>query len=114
MTTSDPGRIKRFAITVMPALIAAVVLSAVSGAGAQCQGSGCLPGGGYSYDRHWNCGLIYGQIQSCFYPGVLGRPSGQTHTWGWGSADYDGGGTVRVGLDASTPSQSSSAVSVTT
>ncbi|HEX6391646.1 MAG TPA: hypothetical protein VFZ89_19430, partial [Solirubrobacteraceae bacterium] len=29
-----------------------------------------------------------------------------THTFGWGSSDYDGGGSTTVGLDASTSSSS--------
>jgi len=73
-------------------------LPSTPSARAACSGSNC-PGSGYTYDRYWNCGLIYNvSIHSCYFPGVLGNPQGYQHTWGWASADYDGGGTVPVGV----------------
>lgn len=85
---------------------AAVNLSAnVSPAAAACppggsSGSDCLPGSGYSLDRQWNCGYLV-SANSCWYNGGnIGAQQtaaiGPEHTWGWGSVDYDGGGSTTV------------------
>lgn len=50
-----------------------------------------LPGSGYTFDTYWNCGPIY-LTQYCYEPGTLGTP--HYHTFGWGSADYDGAGAI--------------------
>jgi hypothetical protein len=77
------------------------------GLGDFCQGEDCLPREGYTFQRFYNCGLIHkDNIERCYFPGVLGRPSGNKHSWSWGSADYDGEGVIEVGLDAGTSSQS--------
>ena len=62
---------------------------------AQCSGSGCLPGSGYTFDRTWNCGSRPAGTK-CWWPGYIAHPSGRTHSWGFGSADYDGSGQVNV------------------
>jgi len=86
--------------------IAAVALAAAAAAPKAsaafgCSGTGCLPGSGYTFDRTWNCGLFYGYpTQDCWYPGVLGPPPSSKHTWGWGSADYDGVGHFDVAISA--------------
>lgn len=67
---------------------------------AQCEGSDCLPGGGYTYEDTWNCGPIYAQ-QACYQPGnCLSSICGDNHSFGFGSADYDGGGRIAVGISA--------------
>jgi hypothetical protein len=92
---------------VLALAITTVVVAASSESPAACAGTQCAPTTGYTYDRYWDCGPIYDNfIQSCWFPGYLGRPTGNQHTWGWGSADWDGGGSIGVGLDASTTSQS--------
>lgn len=62
-----------------------------------------LPGSGYTFDQYWNCGLIYSS-QLCWYPGVLGYNSSYNHSWGPGSADYDGSGSPRVSIAGGTGS----------
>jgi hypothetical protein len=82
--------------------LAAAAINASSGSAAYgCSGVGCLPGSGYTFDRTWNCGLFYGYpTQDCWFPGVLGQPPSSKHTWGWGSADYDGVGHFNVAIYA--------------
>ena len=90
-------------------LIATVTLAAFAGwpseARAQCSGQTCLPGIGYTFDVQWNCGLIWGSnsgaLQKCWEPGnciseQVAPACSHEHTFGWGSADYDGGGGVFV------------------
>jgi hypothetical protein len=72
-----------------------------SHASAFCQGLGCLPGSGYTVDRTWDCGQIHSEV-NCFYNGVTSRASAGEHTWGFGSAAYNGEGSTTVRLDAST------------
>ena len=56
----------------------------------------CLPGAGFTFDERWNCGLIH-TGQFCYSPGnCLGASCAARHTYGWGSADYDGGGSAFV------------------
>lgn len=96
-------------LAALGALIALVALLTVvswpADARAQCNGQSCLPGSGYTFDVNWNCGLIYGSnsgaLQKCWEPGNCisggGAPAcAHQHTFGWGSADYDGGGGVFV------------------
>src|SRR3954470_3986429 len=92
--------------TPIAALLALVVAASAltvlaDDAGRQCAGSGCLPGGGYTWDSGvWNCGLIYSN-QACFQPGnCLGLSCARVHTFGWGSADYDGSGKPTVVVTA--------------
>jgi hypothetical protein len=61
------------------------------------------PGSGYTFDRQWSCGLVYGaSVQKCWFDGVLGYNSSFNHSWGWGSNDYDGGGTVPLQAEGRT------------
>ena len=55
-----------------------------------------LPGEGYTFDMYFNCGVIEGQKDACFPPGTKNIDNREDHTWGWGSADYDGSGDVAV------------------
>jgi len=84
------------------ALAAIGLTSAPGGASAAlgCSGVSCLPGSGYTVDRTWDCGQIHSETL-CFYNGVTSRGSAILHTWGWGSAAYNGEGSVSVLLDAS-------------
>jgi hypothetical protein len=100
---------------VCAALLAAVaafgIAAALSAPSAQaiCQSSsgGCLPGSGYTLDVTWNCGVLAsGGSDRCYYNATKSGASAITHTFGWGSSDYDGGGSTSVGLDASTTSTS--------
>jgi hypothetical protein len=83
-----------FVLTVV--LAASAVGISAQNAVAQCNGASCLPGSGYTWDNYWNCGLIYSG-QWCYQPGnCLGVSCADRHTFGWGSADYDGSGTIFV------------------
>ena len=65
-----------------------------------CQGDSCLPTTGYTYDTHWNCGGFYGN-QVCYQPGAcLNYICADAHTFGWGSADYDGSASLNVRIAA--------------
>lgn len=91
------ARRSALALTGMCLTAVILMLGHPAPAAAYCEGTGCLPGSGYTFDKTYECGLIYERaIQECWYPGVLGEPPGERHTWGWGSADYDGSGTVPV------------------
>jgi hypothetical protein len=63
----------------------------------------CLPGSGYTLDVSWNCGA-HTSAANCYYNGVLSKAHAARHTWGWGSADFDGSGnpTVCVAAEGST------------
>lgn len=63
-------------------------------AGAQCAGSNCLPGTGYTLTNNY-CGVLFG-------PGSCS--DGSQHTYGFNSADYDGGGTPTICAQAEYPS----------
>lgn len=81
------------------ALVASIaLLLAIVYSGSPTAGAAGLPGSGYTFDVTWDCGLIYGShSQSCYAPGnCLGTGCASSHTYGWGSADYDGGGSVQV------------------
>lgn len=82
--------------------LSALCLAFVPGhARAFCQGSGCLPGSGYTLDEAWNCGQIHSEV-NCYYNGVTSLGSAITHTWGFGSASYSGEGNDDVRIDAHT------------
>ena len=69
--------------------------SHVDSASANCQGSGCLPGSGYTFDQQWNCGVI-GPVVRCWYNATTSESAATSHTWGFGSAAYNGSGSVYV------------------
>ncbi len=74
---------------------------------ANCIGSAgtnnCLPGSGYTLDAYWNCGAFY-SVQRCYKPGnCLSTTCAHTHTWGWMSSDYDGGGGFFVYANVDVP-----------
>ena len=81
------------------ALIVAVslgVLAVAEQSRAQCSGTHCLPGPGYTFDKYWNCGGTYSG-QSCFDAGnCLGFSCGTIRRIGWASADFDGSGQLPV------------------
>lgn len=82
------------------ACLAAFALTAAHApkAGADCltgSSSGCLPGSGYTFNIYWDCGVLAANTP-CFYPGTTNSSNAILHTWGWGSADYDGGGNTQV------------------
>jgi len=72
-----------------------------SRAHAFCSGLGCLPGTGYTIDRTWDCGQIHSETL-CWFNGVTSRASATQHTWGFGSAAYNGEGSVSVAIEATT------------
>jgi hypothetical protein len=82
------------------ALVAVVIgLCSAAPAVADPPTGGPLPGAGYTYDQHWNCGA-FSHVQGCYFPGTLGDPgTSYRHTWGWASADYDGGTDLGVRID---------------
>lgn len=63
-------------------------------------GSSCLPGSGYTFDQSWNCGSIADYPVECFYRETTRAESATTHTWGWGSAANNSGGTYYVTIRA--------------
>lgn len=81
------------AVAAMTPALACMAGGPTSSASAQ------LPGSGYTFDRFWNCGQVRA-FQNCFFPGVLGFDPSQNHTWGWGSADFDGAGSPLVTIVA--------------
>jgi hypothetical protein len=83
-------------------ITAGAVLGLAHRAGAQN-----LPGTGYTADYTWNCGqLAPSGTQTYYQPGnCLGPSCATRHSYGWGSADYDGTGTV--GLEVATTCNSS-------
>lgn len=85
----------RIAPVALAALVTlTIVVASTSPASAYCSGLSCLPRSGYTLDETYNCGFIdYGEI--CFYPGWLNR-DGPHHTWGFGSATYNGAGDADV------------------
>jgi hypothetical protein len=88
------------------ALAAFLAASAATGAmtgvaSADCVspgGTGCLPGSGYTYDSTpWDCGAINSLDGTyCYANGTLTQGSGVRHSYGWGSAAYNGAGTTTV------------------
>jgi hypothetical protein len=75
------------------AVLMAIVLCAcaLNAAGAWGQ-SGPLPGSGYTATYSYNCGVLHdgGPNQFCFSQGTRSAANASYHTYGWGSADYDG------------------------
>jgi hypothetical protein len=67
-----------------------------------CQGNSCLPTTGYTIDETWNCGQIHSEV-SCYFREVTTLRSATLHTWGFGSASYNGEGSVSVTIEAGTP-----------
>lgn len=64
-------------------------------------GASCYPGSDYTADFNWDCGPFYPTIQYCFEPTNCMSPiCAHDHSYGWGSADYDGDGTVFVSIVA--------------
>lgn len=55
-----------------------------------------LPGNGYSFDQHWNCGQISLRDEVCYAAGTRDEAWADRHSYGWASADYDGGGSIKV------------------
>lgn len=76
-------------------VLAVLAAGHVQPASANCQGSGCLPGSGYTFDRTWDCGVI-GPVVRCWYNATTSESSATQHTWGFGSAAYNGAGSVYV------------------
>lgn len=106
MASSSCAVSRPYSAAILRFLIGALIVGALSlafapsRASAFCQGLGCLPGSGYTFERVWDCGQIHSET-ICFYNGVTSRGSATAHTWGWGSAAYNGEGSVTVLLDAS-------------
>lgn len=77
----------------------AMWLSAPAAQGA-CSSStgGCQPGTGYTFDTGvWSCGgLQVGETCWESSPPTKNHGSGHSHSFGWMSADYDGGGSTGV------------------
>ncbi len=93
-----PARLR--VLFALAACLAALALTAshASTASADCttgSTTGCLPGSGYTFDVLYDCGTLPAYT-NCFYPGYTDLGRSITHTWGWGSADYDGGGSTTV------------------
>lgn len=99
MLATHSCRIRRGSISLAVALFGILLLLSLTGstdqARANCEGSGCLPGSGYTFDQSWNCGVI-APIQRCWYNATTSEGSATQHTWGWGSAAYNGAGNVYV------------------
>lgn len=71
-------------------------------------GTGCLPGTGYTLDKVWDCGPINSlDGTSCYANGTLIQGNAVRHTWGWGSAAYNGSGSTTVQILLSGHSSSS-------
>ncbi len=70
-------------------------------ASAACSGTQCLPGSGYAGDRYWDCGVIAANsVQDCWM-GANNVGTTNPGSWlmagcGWGSAYYDGVGSVAL------------------
>jgi hypothetical protein len=88
---SPRGLVLLLALVLVSATIAS--RGGVSPASAACGGPSCLPSGPYNADATWNCGAT---AQVCLAAGTVTWGSASIHSWGWGSADYDGGGTITV------------------
>lgn len=91
-------RVRGWAAVLFVALIgAAATLNFSSSASAQ------LPGSGYSFDAYWNCGYLPSGRACAEGDGggiIDAGPGTHTHTFGWGSADYDGFGSTQLSIDA--------------
>jgi hypothetical protein len=83
----------------MVAVVMLVLALSSSRADAFCQGTSCLPGSGYTQDTTWNCGVL-GTSATCYANGATIIGNAVLHTWGWGSAAYNGAGNVGVCLNA--------------
>ena len=82
--------------------LCALSLAFVPGhASASCHGNECVPGSGYTFDETWNCGQIHSEVD-CFYHEVTSLGSAIKHTWGFGSASYNGAGNVEVRIEGRT------------
>jgi hypothetical protein len=71
----------------MAVAIAVAGMAWTTNAEAACSGTNCLPASGYTFDTTWSCISAGGP---CWVPG------GSTHTYGWASASYSGGGSTAV------------------
>lgn len=60
-----------------------------------CSGDPCLPGSGYTLDSVWDCSVI-SRGTNCIANGTTTPMYGVSHTWGWGSAAYNGAGSTSV------------------
>jgi hypothetical protein len=65
-----------------------------------CHSQSCLPGSGYYGNRYWDCGLL-DRVNVCYISASNGAGTTNVNDalvagWGWGSADYDGGGSTTV------------------
>jgi hypothetical protein len=85
---SSPRRY--LAVLIGAAAVSAALVSATP-AGAACGGYSCLPGSGYTFDQTWGCGVIPAN-GTCYAPGVTSRSNAEAHTYGYGSAIYNGSG----------------------
>jgi hypothetical protein len=98
-------RLGRLAIVLLGIALAVAAFNAAR-ADAECGIPGCLPGRGYYGDRYWNCGVL-NPNEGCYMGnagyGVRNPGSALLAGWGWGSADYDGGGNSDVCIDANSP-----------
>jgi hypothetical protein len=82
-------------------LAAGICIAIATSAFASCSGTSCLPGSGYTLDSQWDCGTIDSTSgDACYANGTLAWGNAVTHTWGWGSADYDGAGSTWVCIQA--------------
>jgi hypothetical protein len=100
------GRFRWRVIVSLVGLIVGIAAANVSRDGvpaarAQCDQppNTCLPGSGYTLDQTWSCGLL-NSGRACFSPGTRVIENANRHTWSWGSADYDGQGSIQVFITA--------------
>lgn len=77
---------------------AAAATLRVEPSGAGCSGTGCLPVGNYTLDTNYNCGQIV--WEACYANGTTSAGSAVQHHYGWGSAAYNGAGSINVGFAA--------------
>lgn len=94
-------------IGLITALCAIAMLRVDSASALSCPPSplsSCLPGSGYTgTPPQWNCGVL-AVGSDCWSrdtsSGTTSFSNGTYHSWGWGSADYDGGGSTTVTICA--------------
>lgn len=91
------GRALLWALAVTVSLAFFVGPAGVASADCTTGGTGCLPGTGYTFDQRWNCGSIDSDLGTyCYYNETKIREHAALHTWGWGSAAYNGSGSTFV------------------
>lgn len=63
---------------------------------ADCSGTSCMPGSGYTLDTTFDCGVIL--AATCYANGTTIRANAVRHRYGWASSAYNGAGSTNVGL----------------